>query len=348
MRYSTTAIVLAAMSVGEAVAGPTHVHRHKHEKKAATIEDWTALDWADMGINWSSAYAEGQASKTSAAAAASTDSGSAAAAIENLAENKIAAYHTTSASVAASTTAAASSVTSFATSASSSKSTAKASSTSSSSSPLESLWDDLVGFANEFTSFGARTSSTGSEVGATGNIGSPEGSNMMKVSSASGYDFTANFINTSGKSMTVVVWNKAATGTDGKIWPNLGSCLATTNPTLNFALAPGEKQIVAFDEDSLVGWAEACSETIASGAFATTWGEASFNPGASGYDMSAIVNVGGNDYNMSISSVEAPQCTSDPTQNYWLTDTQPIGNSDGSCYISQDTATLTVKMGGKM
>ncbi|TGO11120.1 hypothetical protein BTUL_0117g00370 [Botrytis tulipae] len=341
MRYSTTAIVLAAMSIGEAVAGPTHVHRHKHEKKAAVVEDWTALDWADMGINWSSAYEAGKASKTATAAAASTDSSSTAAA-DNLAENKVAAYHTTSASVAASTSA------SVATSASSSTSTAKASSTSSASNAVESLWNDLVGLANDVTSFGARTASTGSEIGATGNVGSPEGSNMMKVSSASGYDFTANFINTSGKSMTVVVWNKAAYNSDRKLLANLGSCNAPTHPTLTFALAPGSEQVVAFDEDSLVGWAQACSDITPSGAFATTWGEASFNPGASGYDMSAIVNVGGNNYNMSISSVEAPQCTSDPTQNYWLTDTQPIGNSDGSCYIAQDTATLTVKMGGKM
>ncbi|TGO30691.1 hypothetical protein BPAE_0004g01500 [Botrytis paeoniae] len=342
MRYSTTAIVLAAMSIGEAVAGPTHVHRHKHEKKAAAVEDWTALDWVDMGINWSSAYAAGQASKTAAAASTSTDSSSTAAAVENLAENKVAAYHTTSASVAASTS------TSVTTSASSSKSTTKASSTSSASNALESLWDDLVGLANDVTSFGARTTSTGDEIGATGNVGSPEGSNMMKVSSASGYNFTANFINTSGKSMTVVVWNKAAYNTDKTLLANLGSCLAPTHPTLTFALAAGDEQVVAFDEDSLVGWAQACSDITPSGAFATTWGEASFNPGASGYDMSAIVNVGGNDYNMSISSTEAPQCTSDPTQNYWLTDTQPIGDSDGSCYISQDTATLTVKMGGKM
>jgi len=35
MRYSTTSIVLAAMTIGEAVAGPAHAHLHRkvHEKK---------------------------------------------------------------------------------------------------------------------------------------------------------------------------------------------------------------------------------------------------------------------------------------------------------------------------
>jgi hypothetical protein len=35
MRYSTIAMMLAAMTIGEAMAGPTHVHLHRkaHEKK---------------------------------------------------------------------------------------------------------------------------------------------------------------------------------------------------------------------------------------------------------------------------------------------------------------------------
>lgn len=61
--------------------------------------------------------------------------------------------------------------------------------------------------------------------------------------------------------------------------------------------------------------------------------------------MSAIMNPNGNNYNMTISSVEAT-CVSDMTQNYWLTATDPVGSSDGSCFISQSTATLTTLMGG--
>ncbi|KAF7960775.1 hypothetical protein EAE96_000448 [Botrytis aclada] len=339
MRYSTTAIVLAAMSIGEAVAGPTHVHRHKHEKKAATVEDWSALDWAEMSINWSSAYAAGQASKTSAAASASTDSSSATAVVDNLAENKIASYHTTSASVSASTTTAASS---------SKTSSAKSSATSSSSSLLddiEELFDDLVGASNDRTSFGSIVAAAG---GTTdnyyGNYGHPYGSNVIKADSSASYSYTVNFVNTQSKKITVNIWNKV--GPD--MQPLSGSALAPKNTTLTITIPSGGSQKVAFDEDSQVAWAQACSSTAASGAFDTTWGEAQFLKTGSGYDMSAIMNSAGNNYNMTITSEEAPACTSDPTQNYWLTATEPIGNSDGSCYISQSTATLTVVMGGTM
>ncbi|TEY85229.1 hypothetical protein BOTCAL_0015g00160 [Botryotinia calthae] len=338
MRYSTTAVVLAAMSIGEVVAGPTHVHRHKHEKKAATVEDWTALNWVDMGINWSSAYAEGQASKTSTAAAASTDSGSAAAAVENLAENKIAAYHTTSASVAASTTASASS---------SKTSSAKPTATSSSSSIIDEIEDffELVGASNGRKSFGSIVAAAG---GTTdfyyGNYGNPYGSNVIKADSSATYSYTVNFVNTQSKKITVNIWNKV--GPD--MQPLSGSALAPKNTTLTVTIPAGGSQKVAFDEDSQVAWAQACSSTAFSGAFDTTWGEAQFLKTGSGYDMSAIMNSAGNNYNMTITSEEAPACTSDPTQNYWLTATEPIGNSDGSCYISQSTATLTVLMAGTM
>ncbi|KAF7938905.1 uncharacterized protein EAE98_001242 [Botrytis deweyae] len=340
MRYSTTAIVLAAMSIGEAVAGPTHVHRHKHEKKAAVVEDWTALDWAEMGINWSSAYEAGKASKTAAAAAASTDSSSTA---DNLAENKVAAYHTTSASVAASTTAASSSTTS----------SAKSSATSSSSSSLldnieddiDDLFDALVGASNSRTTFGSVVAAAG---GTTdfyyGNYGQPYGSNVIKADSSASYSYTVNFVNTQSKKITVNIWNKV--GPD--MQPLSGSALAPKNTTLTITIPSGGSQKVAFDEDSQVAWAQACSSTAASGAFDTTWGEAQFLKTGSGYDMSAIMNSAGNNYNMTITSEEAPACTSDPTQNYWLTATEPIGNSDGSCYISQSTATLTVIMAGTM
>ncbi|KAF7902777.1 hypothetical protein EAF00_002680 [Botryotinia globosa] len=335
MRYSTTAIVLAAMSIGEAVAGPTHVHRHKHEKKAAVVEDWTALDWADMAINWSSAYEAGKASKTAAAAAASTDS--TAAAVDNLAENKVAAY-TTSASVAASTTAASSSKTSSDTS----------TATSSSSSlfdELEDLFDDLVGASNSRTSFGAVVAAAG---GTTdnyyGNYGHPYGSNVIKADPSASYSYTVNFINTQSKKITVNIWNKV--GPD--MQPLSGSALAPKNTTLTITIPSGGSQKVAFDEDSQVAWAQSCNSTAPSGGFDTTWGECQFLKTGSGYDMSAIMNSAGNNYNMTITSEEAPACTSDPTQNYWLTPTQPIGLSDGSCFISQSTATLTVIMGGTM
>ena len=275
-----------------------------------------------MGIDWTSAYEAGQAEKTAAAAAAAAPVAT-----------------TAAAAVAVATTAAAAAA-----------QVPASSSGSSAVSDVADLWNGLVGAANSLTSFGQSTPSSGSEVSYIGNIGYPvEGSNMMKVASTNGQKYTNNFINTSGSKMTVVIWNKAAS--QGLKNPlnaeaNLGSCIAPVTPALTFALAPGANQIVAFAENTQIGWAQATGSKAASGAFATTWGEANFVSTGSGYDMSAIMNAAGNNYNMAISSAEAPACTSDMTQNYWLTASQPIGNSDGSCYIAQSTATLTTKMGG--
>jgi hypothetical protein len=215
---------------------------------------------------------------------------------------------------------------------------------------VASLFNGLVGLANDLTSFGTPTSGSGSEVGAIGNIGSPQGSNMIKVASTDSYDFTNTFINTSPKALTVVIWNKAFDGSNG-VEANLGSAVAPKTPALTFALAPGASQIVAFQDNTQIGWAEATDALAASGAFATTWGEANFVSTGSGYDMSAIMNPNGNTYDMAISSKEA-SCTSDPTQNYWYAvnnnaeDPQPVGNSDGSCYVMGSSAHLTTKMGG--
>ena len=275
--------------------------------------DWAALDWENMGINWSSAYEAGQAAKTAAAAAP---------------------VATTAAAAAPATTTPATTVAS--------------SSGSSLVSDVADLWDGLIGLANDLTSFGEATASSGSDVDKIGNIGNAQGSNMIKVSSTEGYQYTNNFINTSGSKMTVVIWNKAfsTTGNAADAEANLGSCVAPKTPALTFVLAPGANQIVAFQEDSQVGWAQAVSAIAESGAFATSWGEANFCSTGSGYDLSAIMNAAGNNYKMAISSVEAPQCTSDMTQNFWLTASDPVGDSNGSCYIAQSTATLTTTMGG--
>ncbi|TAQ87470.1 hypothetical protein B7494_g4209 [Chlorociboria aeruginascens] len=321
MLYSTTAFVLAAMTVGEAVAGPAHahLHRHAHEKKDV---DWSAIDWDNLGINWSSAYEAGQASKTAAAESAPTPVVAAAVVPTPAAETSAAASKTSA--------------------------TAKSSSSSSSSGALTALFNDLVGISNDLTSLGASyTGTSGSEVSYVGNVGVPEGANMCKVSSIDGYDFTNEFINTSPSTLTVAIWNKAASPglKGGAIEANLGSCIAPVTPALTFALAPGASQIVAFLENSQIGYAEAVSSIAESGAFATTWGEVNFLSSGSGYDMSAIMNPNGNNYNMTISSLEA-SCISDPTQNYWLTDSDPVGGSDGSCYVYGSVAHLTTELGG--
>ena len=266
-----------------------------------------------MGINWSSAYEAGKASATAAAAPAVAATTAAAAVAETTAAAAAAAPATTSAS-------------------------------SSVASGIDSeLFAGLVGVSNSRTSFGSSSSSSGAAGDSyVGNYGAPYGSNIMKVDSTKGYDFTATFVNSQSSSITVNCWNKV--GSD--LQPLSGSALAPKDTTLTFAIPAGASQVVAFQENSQVGCSQSCSETAASGAFATSWFEANFLSAGSGYDMSAIMNPSGNNYDMSITSAEAPDCTSDMTQNYWLTATDPVGGSDGSCFIAQSTATLTVKMGG--
>lgn len=259
-----------------------------------------------MGIDWASAYAAGHGSKTAAAAPAATPSPAPAAAPAASPKEQVA-------------------------------------SSNSLVSKVESLFAGVVGASNKLSTFGQATVPQGVAGDFyIGNIGNPYGSNVIKVASTHGYQFTNTFINTQSKAITVNIWNKV--GSD-KLSLS-GSSLAPKDTTLTISLAPGASQVVAFQENTQVGWAEATSSIAQSGAFATTWGEANFASSGSGYDVSAIMNPNGNNYNMAISSVEASGCTSDMTQNYWLTASQPIGNSDGSCFIAQSSATLTTKMGG--
>jgi hypothetical protein len=281
-----------------------------------------------MGINWSSAYEAGQHTSTVAPVTAPTPTP---------AVHVVATSSATPSPTAAAKSDAASPVNSI---------------VNNVVSDVESLFDGLVGLANDLTSFGEATAASGTDVSKIGNIGNPQGSNMIKVASAEGYQYTNTFINTSPQAMTVAIWNKAFNGGNG-VEANLGSCVAPETPALTFALAPGASQVVAFMEDSQIGWAQATSARTSSGAFDTTWGEANFASSGSGYDMSAIMNSAGNNYDMAISASETP-CISDPTQNYWMAannnpnDPQPVGSSDGSCYIPGSSATLVTKMGGVM
>jgi len=336
MRYSTTTIVVAALSIGQTMAGPTHAHLHRHRDVHAKkdVVDWADLDWDNMGIDWTSAWKAGQHTSTVAPTPVPTTAAPVVAAVA--VETSAAPVPTPSSSASASPSASAGVLAEV-------------------SSEAATLWNGVVGLANKLTAFGEAAIGSGSEVAAIGNIGSPQGSNMIKVDSASGYPFTNTFINTSGKSMTILLWNKAFSndGTVASAEANLGSCVAASTPALSIALAAGEQQVVAFQDQTLMGWAEATSAKTASGALAITWGEASFKVGGSGYDMSAILNPEGNNYQMAISSSETP-CISDPTQNYWEAannnpeDPIPIGTSDGSCYVPGSTATLVTKMGGYM
>jgi len=330
MRYSTTVIV-AALSVGQTLAGPTHVHLHRHAKVHEKKDvDFSDLDWASMGIDWAAAWSAGQHSSTAAAPVATSASAVVAAA------------------PAASTTKAVKAVaTSSKAATPSASSSAVVSDISSSASTAFSA---VEGLANALASFGTATQSSGSDVAKIGNIGSPQGSNIIKVNSRSGYDFTNEFENTSSGPISVFIWNKAFQQ-NGNIEANLGSCVAPQTPALSFTLPPGATQIVAFQEDSQGAWAEATDSKSMSGAFDQSWGEYNFASTGSGYDLSSIMNTAGNVYDMSISAVET-DCISDMTQNMWIgqnnnpEDPVAVGNSDGSCYIPGSTATLTTKMGG--
>jgi hypothetical protein len=282
---------------------------------SAAPVDWDSLDWQAMGIDWSSAWAAGQKTATSAPAPVATPA-------------------TTAAAQPAATTPAA----------------APAPATTHASAPaggvfqeVASLFEGLVGVANGRTSFGGVTAPSGS-LGDNyiGNVGNPYGSNVILVDDASSYQYTNTFTNTQLKTITVNVWQKV--GPDMR--PLSGSALAPTKTTLTFTLLPGQSKTVAFDENTQVGWAEATSATTAAGSFDTTWGEANFVSTGCGYDVSAIMNSNDNNYDMTITSLEAPACVSSRTENMWLTATNPVGTSDGSCFIFQGKATLSTVMGG--
>ena len=218
-------------------------------------------------------------------------------------------------------------------------------------SDVKTAFSSIVGLADKLTSFGTATKGSGSIIGKIGNIGSPQGSNMIKVKSVGDHKYTNTFENTSGKPMTIVVWNKAYER-NGVVEANLGAMLAPTSPSLSITLAPGESQVVAFQEDTQAGWAQATTDVHMSGSYATTWAEINYISTGCGYDVSAIMNKHGNTYDMEMTALETP-CISNMEQNLWIArngnpeDPIPIGSSDGSCFIPAGKCTVTTKMGGQ-
>jgi len=304
------------MTIGVAVAGPTHAHRHRHVHEKKDTVDWAALDWEGMGIDWASAYAAGQHTSTSAPPVAAP---SAAPVVP------VAPVVTPAAAPAAPTT-----------------------HPSPASGAVEgifneaaSLFGGVAGVSNGRTTFGGRTEPIGTPGdNYIGNIGNPYGSNV--ILSDAPHDYTNTFTNTQSIPITVNIWQKV--GPDKR--PLSGASLAPEDTTLTFVLAPGESKTVAFDENTQVSWAQSTAKRTASGSFDQTWGEANFVNTGCGYDVTAIQNSAGSVYNMQISSLEAPSCKSTATQNMWLNDKTPVGASDGSCFIAQGKATMTTVMGG--
>ncbi|CZS95334.1 related to Allergen Asp f 4 [Rhynchosporium graminicola] len=331
MRCSTISAIVMAVVIGEAVAGPAHYHLHRRaHKNMKKNVDWESLDWANMGIDWKDAYAKGQTDKTPPAPASpAAPAAPAAAAFKEVPAAPVAAPAAAPAKSSPPASGAADVVSAN-------------SAVSDVVDDISSLLGGLVGASNSRKAFGLPSPVHG-QLGDDyiGNCGIPYGSNVIKVDSTSGYDFTNTFVNTGKKAMVINLWQKM--GSD-KL-PLSGSANAPKNTTLTFALKPGQSQVVAFQEDTQVAWAQVCNEFHDSGAYATVWGEAQFRKAGSGFDYSAIMSKNANNYDMTITSKEN-DCVSSQTENFWLAAYKPIGNSDGSCYVPGPTMHLTTKMGG--
>ncbi|POS85847.1 hypothetical protein EPUL_005620 [Erysiphe pulchra] len=367
MRYSSaTSIVLVLFAVKEAFGGPTHNHLHRksHQKRDLKNVNWNALDWDGMGINWATAYSEGHSTTVSSPSVASVpESGPSQSAVDAVKAEPLPTAEPvpipeSPSIVNTPSVIDAHEVPDEDSDPSSDLKTGQNSKTHDSKTPdnkkpdhesksLDKSKPDSSKHESSAKLWKTYTPTYGKEVGYVSNVGIPEGSNMIKVDSANDHVFTNQFINISEKPMTVVIWNKAASpGLKDPMNanPNLGASIAPEHPALTLALQPKEAQTVAFLDESVIGWAQACETRAMSGGFQTTWGEAQFNTTGSGYDVSAIQNAQGSNYIMHISSIEASSCESTESKNMWVTDTSTVGS--GSCYIAQNTAHLITKMGG--
>ena len=168
-------------------------------------------------------------------------------------------------------------------------------SSSSSSSSGSSNWASYPSNGQySTTGFGASTASK--RVGALdwdyiGNIGSPWGSNIIRVEedAASEYKHVIRFENDNSKAWTVVMWNSyGPSGGLNGFW--------APNSALSFTVEPGHSIFVAIDDDSQGGWGASEGEGLPTnfvGQYASTWGEFdmsnSQNKGYSGWDVSCII-----------------------------------------------------------
>lgn len=166
---------------------------------------------------------------------------------------------------------------------------------SSSSSSGSSNWADYPS-NGEYTTTGFGSSTASKRVGALdwdyiGNVGSPWGSNMIRVEedAASGYKHVIRFENDNSKAWTVVMWNSyGPSGGLNGFW--------SPNQALSFTVEPGHSIFVAIDDDSQGGWGASEGEGLPTnfvGEYASTWGEFdmsnSQNDGFSGWDVSCII-----------------------------------------------------------
>ncbi|KAJ6044197.1 hypothetical protein N7499_006701 [Penicillium canescens] len=148
----------------------------------------------------------------------------------------------------------------------------------------------------EYSRSGFGSSTSSKRVGSLdwdyiGNVGSPWGSNMIRVEEdvASQYKHVIRFENDNSKAWTVVMWNSyGPSGGLNGFW--------SPNSALGFTVEPGHSIFVAIDDDSQGGWGASEGEGLPTnfvGQYASTWGEFdmsnSQNDGYSGWDVSCII-----------------------------------------------------------
>ena len=155
-------------------------------------------------------------------------------------------------------------------------------------------------------SFGGRTEGRqgGNKDLYIGNVGSPFGSNMMLVDTATAqenYKYTITFKNTGSKDIRIIVWQNP--GRDGSPLGGKGE-----DPIITIPLGGGQSQAVAFDEDTHGAFSLDCARDNPDHSTVCARGEYNFgdkcppqwdNPngaqGWSGFDRSTIMG-GSNDH----------------------------------------------------
>ncbi|KAL8872000.1 MAG: hypothetical protein Q9174_002295 [Haloplaca sp. 1 TL-2023] len=185
-----------------------------------------------------------------------------------------------------------------------------------------------------------------------GNVGSPFGSNMMLVDTATAqdkYEYTITFKNTGSKDIKVIVWQNP--GRDGSPLGGKGE-----DPIITIPLGGGQSQAVAFDEDTHGAFSLDCARDNPDGSTVCARGEYNFGDqcppqwdnkngaqGWSGFDRSTI--MGGSNDHLSMSCLNCgtggPQLSA-KGKNEWLTDDQQNQGAGGA--IKPGPAHLVAEM----
>ncbi|KAJ5163193.1 uncharacterized protein N7500_005023 [Penicillium coprophilum] len=291
MHFSNSMLLMTALTAGSAVARlHGHDRRHNHLRDVVDIdveptvtaapqianvekrgEDVVAATIDGKLVHWINNWF----GETSADASSTTEAPKA----------TVAPSSTTSAAAKSSTEEAVETV----------KPTPVASSPSSSGSSGSSNWANYPS-DGKYSTKGFGSSTASKRVGSLdwdyiGNVGSPWGSNMIRVEedTASEYKHVIRFENDNSKAWTVVMWNSyGPSGGLNGFW--------SPNKALSFTVEPGHSTFVAIDDDSQGGWGAAEGEGLPTnfvGEYASTWGEFdmsnSQNDGFSGWDVSCII-----------------------------------------------------------